>query len=152
MDDQAGSHGPIYGQHANQMFSRVSLVDMKHSNRKSQVEQPEESLAQNTPERHVDRKAMQLCSQIRYSLEYAMNTALKGEYGLTVLEVVPAPNTSHLLVFVQSFDELSFDQSVNLEAELKRLKTTLRTAVSESIHRRKTPGLSFQIVPRVPLY
>jgi ribosome-binding factor A len=96
----------------------------------------------------MDRKAMQLCSQVRYALEYAVNAAVKGEYGLTISEVVPAPNTSHLLVLVQPFDQLSFEESMRIEEELKRQTACLRAAVSESIHRRKTPGLSFQIVPR----
>ena len=64
------------------------------------------------------------------------------------LEVVPAPNTSHLLAIVQSLEDLSFEESMNLQAELNNRINILRTAVSESIHRRKTPGLSFQIVPR----
>ena len=96
----------------------------------------------------VDRKAMQLCSQVRYALEYVINDVLKGEYGLTVTDVVPAPNTSHLLVFVQSFEELSFDESVQLESELNSHSKNLRSVVSESIHRRKTPGLSFQLIPK----
>ena len=95
-----------------------------------------------------DRKAMQLCSQVRYALEYAINDVLKGEYGLTVADVVPAPNTSHLLVSVQSFEELSFDQCLQVTSELNNHCNSLRSVVSESIHRRKTPGLSFQIVQK----
>jgi ribosome-binding factor A len=97
-----------------------------------------------------DRKALQLCSQVKYALEYAINAALSGEYGVTVMDVVPAPNTSHLLVFVQAFEELSFEESLLLSSKLISQTSALRLAVSESIHRRKTPGLSFQIVPRLP--
>ena len=97
-----------------------------------------------------DRKAMQLCSQVKYALEYAVNSVLNGEYGVTVMDVVPAPNTSHLLVFVQAFEELSFEESSLLLTKLTSHLPALRSAVSESIHRRKTPGLSFQIVPRLP--
>lgn len=75
---------------------------------------------------------------------------MQGEYGLTVFEVVPAPNTSHLLVMVQSLEEMPFDKTMMLEAELNSHVNALRAAVSESIHRRKTPGLSFQIVPGLP--
>jgi len=123
---------------------------MKQSKNKNQKKYGEEFPNLIPSTRGLDRKSLQLCSQIRYTLEYAINTALLGEYGLTVLEVVPAPNTSHLLVFVQSFDDLSFDESLTLEAELKNQTAALRIAVSESIHRRKTPGLSFQILPRMP--
>ena len=97
-----------------------------------------------------DRKALQLCSQVRYALEYAINSVLRGDYGLTVLDVVPAPNTSNLVVFVQPFENMSYDEALQLEANLKSHINTLRSAVSESIHRRKTPGLSIQIVPRLP--
>lgn len=93
---------------------------------------------------------MQLCSQVRYALEYAINDVLKGEYGLTVTSVVPAPNTSHMLVLVQAFEEITLDQCALLEAELNSHSKSLRSVVSESIHRRKTPGLSFQIVPKSP--
>lgn len=126
----------------------MSIAPMKHSKHKDPRNNSEPNAPLTSPTRELDRKAMQLCSQIRYSLEYAINSALKGEYGLTVLEVVPAPNTSHLHVFVQSFENLTFEEGLLLEAELKRQTATLRTAVSESIHRKKTPGLSFQIVPR----
>ena len=102
------------------------------------------------PEQSHDRKALQLCAQVKYALEYAVNSVLNGEYGVTVLDVVPAPNTSHMLVFVQAFEELSFEESLLLSSKLTSHIPALRTAVSESIHRRKTPGLSFQIVPRLP--
>ena len=91
---------------------------------------------------------MQLCAQVRHALEYAISEALNGEFGVTVLEVIPAPNTSHLLALVQPLEDLSFEESMNLQAELNKRINVLRTAVSESIHRRKTPGLSFQLVPR----
>ncbi len=104
----------------------------------------------NNGHQQLDRKALQLCSQVRYALEYAINAELQGEYGLTVFDVVPAPNTSHLLVLVQSLEEMSFDQTLQLEAELNSHVDALRAAVSESIHRRKTPALSFQIVPGLP--
>lgn len=95
-----------------------------------------------------DRKTMMLCAQIRYALEYAINTALKGEKGVTVVDVVPAPNLSHLLVFVQSLDDLNFEETISLQTELSVHSQVLRSAISQSIHRKKTPGLSFQIVPR----
>ena len=117
---------------------------MKQSkNGSSKIETSQRAASQT-----VDRKAMQLCSQVRYALEYVINDVLKGEYGLTVTDVLPAPNTSHLLVFVQSFEELSLDESVQLESELNSHSNNLRSVVSESIHRRKTPGLSFQLIPK----
>jgi len=99
-----------------------------------------------------DRKALQLCSQVKYALEFAVNSVLNGEYGVTVMDVVPAPNTSHMMVFVQAFEELSFEESLLLSSKLIAHIPALRSAVSESIHRRKTPGLSFQVVPRLPKF
>jgi ribosome-binding factor A len=120
----------------------IVLWFMKHS--KTSQSQPARQFQSH------DRKAMQLCSQVKYALEYAVNSILAGEYGVTVVDVVPAPNTSHLLVFVQAFEELSFEESSLLMSKLMLHISALRSAVSESIHRRKTPGLSFQIVPRLP--
>ena len=104
----------------------------------------------NSGHQKLDRKALQLCSQVRHALEYAINAVMQGEYGLTVFEVLPAPNTSHLLVVVQSLEEMTIDKTILLEAELNLHVNALRAAVSESIHRRKTPGLSFQIMPGLP--
>lgn len=118
--------------------------------KQSKIARSKTETSRHAASQTVDRKAMQLCSQVRYALEYVINDVLKGEYGLTVTDVVPAPNTSHLLVFVQSFEELSFDESVQLESELNSHSKSLRSVVSESIHRRKTPGLSFQLVPKSP--
>jgi hypothetical protein len=87
---------------------------------------------------------------VRHALEYGINAVTQGEYGLTVMEVVPAPNTSHLLVVVQSLEEMTIDKTMLLESELNAHVNALRATVSESIHRRKTPGLSFQIVPGLP--
>jgi len=130
---------------------RVSVLVMKHFKTKIGRMAPDGD-SDVTPHAGApptrDRKAMQLCSQVRYALEYAINDVLKGEYGLTVADVVPAPNTSHLLVSVQSFEELSFDQCLQVTSELNNHSKSLRSVVSESIHRRKTPGLSFQIVQK----
>lgn len=125
----------------------VSVSVMKHFKTKNGRMTPDVTPNAGLPPTR-DRKAMQLCSQVRYALEYAVNDVLKGEYGLTVVDVVPAPNTSHLLVSVQSFEELSFDQCVQITSELNSHRKSLRSVVSESIHRRKTPGLSFQIVQK----
>ena len=136
---------------ANQVLPLVSLFAMKYSRPKNKHNYPK-AIEQESPvelnTRSFDRKAMQLCAQVRHALEYAISEALNGEFGVTVLEVIPAPNTSHLLALVQPLEDLSFEESMNLQAELNKRINVLRTAVSESIHRRKTPGLSFQLVPR----
>ena len=103
----------------------MSVLPMKQS----KIARSKTETTRHAGSQTVDRKAMQLCSQVRYALEYVINDVLKGEYGLTVTDVVPAPNTSHLLVFVQSFEELSFDESVQLESELNSHSKSLRSVV-----------------------
>ena len=122
---------------------------MKHSRQQKDSNSSKDANFESRPTTH-DRKTLQLCAQVRHALAYAISEAVEGEYGLTVVEVVPAPNTSHLLVFVQAFEELDFEESLKLQSELNSKANTFRSIVSESIHRRKTPGLSFQIVPRSP--
>ena len=96
-----------------------------------------------------DRKSMQLCAQVRRALEYGVDEVLEGSALISISDVVPAPNTSHLMVIVQPLGELSFEDSLELQAKLANNSSRLRTLVSESIHRRKTPTLSFSVLPSV---
>ena len=96
---------------------------------------------------HGDRKSMQLCAQVRRALEYGVDEVLEGSVLVSISDVVPAPNTSHLMVIVQPLGELSFEDSLELQARLSSNSSRLRTLVSESIHRRKTPTLSFSVLP-----
>ncbi len=96
-----------------------------------------------------DRKAAQLCAQVRRALDYGLSEALsETRLDAYIMDVVPAPNTSHLLVLVQPADSSNMDEVRKLEEELLKHSGMLRTAVAESIHRRKTPTLSFQVVPK----
>ena len=96
-----------------------------------------------------DRKAAQLCAQVRRALDYGISEALsETSMDAYVLDVVPAPNTSHLLVLVQPAIEADASGLRDLEDELQRLSGVLRTTVAESINRRKTPTLSFRVVPQ----
>lgn len=92
---------------------------------------------------------MQLCAQVRRALEYGVDEVLEGSALISISDVVPAPNTSHLMVIVQPLGELSFEDSLELQAKLSNNSSRLRTLVSESIHRRKTPTLSFSVLPSV---
>jgi ribosome-binding factor A len=99
---------------------------------------------------HGDRKSMQLCAQVRRALEYGVDEVLEGSALVSISDVVPAPNTSHLMVIVQPLGELSFEDSLELQAKLASNSSRLRTLVSEFIHRRKTPTLSFSVLPSLP--
>ncbi|MGN6134795.1 MAG: hypothetical protein ACTHOU_09855 [Aureliella sp.] len=97
----------------------------------------------------ADRKAAQLCAQVRRALDYGISEALsESTLDAYVLDVVPAPNTSHLLVIVQPAIEADAEAVRDLESELQRHAGLLRTTVAESINRRKTPTLSFQVLPK----
>lgn len=90
---------------------------------------------------------MQLCAQVRRALEYGVDEVLEGGVLVSIQDVVPAPNTSHLLVFVQPLEKLSFDDCLGIQSKLMAATSRLRTLISESIHRRKTPSISFQVLP-----
>ncbi len=95
-----------------------------------------------------DRKAAQLCAQVRRALDFGLSEALSDStLDAYIMDVLPAPNTSHLLVTVQPAAPLDEEGVRSLQATLERHAGMLRTAVAESIHRRKTPTLSFRVVP-----
>ncbi len=95
-----------------------------------------------------NRKAAQLCAQVRRALEYGLSEALSDStLDAYVMDVVPAPNTSHLLVLVQPAVSMDDAGLRTLQEAIISCSGKLRTMVAESIHRRKTPTLSFQVVP-----
>jgi ribosome-binding factor A len=96
----------------------------------------------------VDRKAAQLCAQIRRALDYVIPEVLaETKFDAMVLDVEPAPNTSHLLVILQAIGQLDASEVRDLELEIAQRAGSIRTAVAQSIYRRKTPTLSFRVVP-----
>lgn len=95
-----------------------------------------------------DRKAAQLCSQVRHALEFIIPDVLRdSDWDAMVLDVRPAPNTGHLLVLLQAIDGLHEEDSVRLEAAVFMKSGLIRTAVAGSIQRRKVPTLTFRVVP-----
>ena len=91
----------------------------------------------------TNRKALQLCRQV----ERALSTILEGEIlrDLTVQAVVPGPDSSRLLVsFVYNGPAEITSAAVLGALHVRYAK--LRGEVAVSIHRRKTPELSFQVV------
>ncbi|MFL5243981.1 MAG: ribosome-binding factor A [Gemmataceae bacterium] len=97
-----------------------------------------------------NRKALQLCGQVADTL----NLVLQGECGdevlrdLLVTSVVPAPDSTRLLV---SVTPTPGSYSVELGAVMEHLRRAygkLRSEVATAIHRRKTPELLFNFVQR----
>lgn len=99
----------------------------------------------------IDRKTAQLCAQVRRVLEFAVPEALQdSDFDALVLDVQPAPNTGHLLVLLSSLT--SSDEAANqqLECVLMQHSGQIRTAVAQSIQRKKAPTLTFRVVPVQP--
>jgi len=89
-----------------------------------------------------DRKTLQLCRQVQKALTYALpETGDELLLMAYVEEVVPAPDASHMLVSVRGDgDPIALLQALYANAG------KLRTAVAESISRRKAPELDFRLV------
>lgn len=95
-----------------------------------------------------DRKAAQLCAQVRRALDFGIAEVLsQTRYDAHILDVIPAPNTSHLVVLVGAAFAFDSQAVAALEETLSRNAGLLRTNVAHSIHRRKTPTLTFHVVP-----
>jgi ribosome-binding factor A len=100
-------------------------------------------LPRGTPGRVTNRKALQLCRQV----ERALSVALEGDVlrDLTVQSVLPAPDSSRLLV---SFSHHGGEpvESADVLAALDEARAKLRGAIAAAIHRKKTPELAFHVV------
>ncbi len=95
----------------------------------------------------IDRKAAKLCAQVRRALEYLVPESLQNcDLDATVLDVQPAPNTGHLLVLIQSTDAATEMDRQALELAIAHRSGLLRTAVAQSIQRRKAPTLTFRVI------
>ncbi|NNJ27530.1 hypothetical protein [Alienimonas chondri] len=98
-------------------------------------------------ERTPDRKTLQLCGQVRKTLDYV----LSGETGddllrqLYVADVMPAPDASRLLATLAPIDPGSdLDAGAVLE-KLGYAQPQLRSAVARAINRKKVPDLTFTL-------
>ena len=99
------------------------------------------------PGRPADRKTLQLCGQIRKTLEYL----LSGETGddtlrqLYVQSVDPAPDASRLLVTVSPIDRTAPPDPIKVLEKLGFANGFLRAGVARAINRKKVPDLSFTV-------
>jgi ribosome-binding factor A len=90
-----------------------------------------------------NRKALQLCRQV----ERALSVALEGDIlrDLTIASVVPAPDSSRLMVtFVFHGSEPL--AAADIVTALKEQHARLRAAIAAAIHRKKTPELAYHVV------
>lgn len=99
----------------------------------------------------TNRKALQLCGQIARTLACVfpdLGDDLLRE--LQVQSVVPAPNSSRVLVSLEmpalSEQEDPSQVQTELYLRLERVRGLLRSEVASAIHRRRTPDLLFRVL------
>ena len=94
--------------------------------------------------RHVpNRKALQLCSQIRDCLNMCFADCGDDLLRELVVEaVVPAPDSRQMLVTVAVAQDLETPRVLN---HIARAGGKLRTEAAAAIHRKRVPRLLFQI-------
>lgn len=94
------------------------------------------------------RKAKQLCRQVTEILDLVLSGDCRDELlqSLHVISVMPAPNSSRLLVTVSADLPIEeFDPQKILEL-LERHTGRLRCEVAASISRKRVPSLAFRVV------
>ena len=100
-----------------------------------------------------DYKTAALCKQVRR----AVSLALAGEcadpalQSLIVEEVLPAPNAGRMLVRLIAPHAHGHETIVDLLQRLERVRGVLRAQIAESIARKRTPELTFDILPMGPV-
>jgi ribosome-binding factor A len=95
-----------------------------------------------------NRKALQLCSQVADTLNYVFSGECDDELlrNLHVVNVVPAPNGSQLLVTVAPVVPLGKEYDAGeVNQRLAAAAGRLRSEVASAITRKKTPRLLFVV-------
>ena len=100
-----------------------------------------------------DYKTAALCKQVRR----AISLTLSGECGdpalqsLVVEDVLPAPNAGRLLVRLRAPGAHGHEAIIDLLQRLECVRGVLRACIAESIARKRTPELAFDILPMGPV-
>jgi ribosome-binding factor A len=102
--------------------------------------------------RRPDRKTLQLCEQVRHTLEYVLTGELDDDVlrMLYVARVEPAPDADRLLVTVVPLTKDAQSDPVQITTRLHAHAPTLRAAVASAISRRKVPDLMYRFVDSDP--
>lgn len=100
----------------------------------------------------MDRKTLQLCSQVAHVIESVLTGELRDEdlAALRVVSVTPLSHRGRLLVTVAPGLEDSSPLAEVVLAKLQSRLPRIRAEVSAAITRRKTPELQFSFVPSAP--
>ena len=93
------------------------------------------------------RKIYQLCRQVQETLQLTLSDGHESLHDLTVVDVVPAPDSRRMLVVVE-LDRKTMPTATQIEelmACLANQVPRLRFEISQTINRRKTPQLIFEL-------
>lgn len=94
------------------------------------------------------RKVFQLCRQVSDTLHMVLTDGCPPLDGLSVVDVVPAPDSRRMLVLLGLDQTVKINSATDVEAimaELQQQTPRLRAEISRTINRRKTPQLVFEI-------
>jgi ribosome-binding factor A len=96
-----------------------------------------------------DRKAMQLCGEVARTLSQVLAWESGDDHlrELVVVSVIPAPDSSRLLVTVEApraVEQAIFKAQAHLQLSCGRL----RAEIAASVRRRRVPELTFRVVVR----
>ena len=97
------------------------------------------------------RKAYQLCRQVAETLHLVLTEDAPALGDLSVVDVVPAPDSRRMLVIL-GLPRDTVESATEVERIMALLQShipRLRSEISRSINRRKTPQLVFEISARV---
>jgi ribosome-binding factor A len=114
---------------------------------------PREFFREGKGRRRVDRKTLQLCSQIADRLNYLFSSECDDELlqCLQVASVAPAPDATQVLVTV--YMSLPPQGDISSNDILRRLSAEagrIRAEVAQAITRRRAPRLLFQLMANGP--
>ncbi|MFO0695902.1 MAG: ribosome-binding factor A [Polyangiales bacterium] len=92
------------------------------------------------------RKDGQLCNAVAEAVSMALGAECDdpGVSSLWVREVVPWPDTSRLLVILESPEG---EDAAELEEKLVEWEGMIRSEVAAAIQRKKTPLLTYRVLP-----
>jgi ribosome-binding factor A len=97
----------------------------------------------------ANRKLAQLCAQVQDVVSLALgDSADERLHDLIVHSVSPGPDGARLLVTVVPTGPLDLDSIEPLYRALEAARPWLRQQVAAEIHRKRTPELAFQVLPR----
>ena len=101
------------------------------------------------PDKVANRKALQLCGQVAATLSGVLAESADDVLrDLLVESVVPAPNSSRLLVTVCPAPSADPAAAAQIAEHLERARGRLRAEVAAAVHRRRAPDLTFRVVDR----